>query len=85
VTDLRHGVTEIQHRVLDLLDPTTSDKCVRNAAHGHDTHLFLAEKLVNYARVNVSMRFKRDHAIEAAAHLIDVAEQLDAMIAAGDA
>ncbi|AYJ85324.1 hypothetical protein D3Y57_04725 (plasmid) [Sphingomonas paeninsulae] len=79
MNDMRQGVTQIQHTVLDLLES------VRNDGHGHDTQLFLGEKLANHARVNVGLRFKRDHAIQAAARLIDVAEQLDVMISAGDA
>lgn len=82
MTDLRHGVTEVQHTVLDMLNPDGPNPLVR---HGYDTQLYLAHCKTRNAQAVVGLKAKRDFAIDAAARLIAVAEDIDAMIAAGDA
>lgn len=83
MTDLRQGVTEVQHKVLDMIE--------RQAANWFaiepDPQLRLAQAL-GAARQAIGaekLTSQRFWAIEAAARLIDVADELDRLIDAKSA
>lgn len=82
MTDLRHGVTEIQHTVLDMLDPDSTHPLTR---YDYEGQIYLAYSKAENAKQAVSLTAKRDFAMEAAAHFIAAAEYLDALLAVGDA
>jgi len=80
-TDLRHGVTETQHAVLDMIEKKGSFWGV----------ISLPSRLENAARyaglaagTTLSLSIRRNMAIEAAARLIAAADEMGRVIAAGE-
>lgn len=81
MTDLREGVTATQHEVLNLIDaqaPAWAD------LHDWEDQLRLGKTRAAQAMRSSRLATKRNFAIEAAARLIDAADEIGRMIAAGD-
>jgi len=81
MSDVREGITPTQHAVLDMLD--------RRAASWGDHldfegQLRMAHARARSARLAAKLTAKRNFAIEAAARLIDAADEIGRMLAAGD-
>lgn len=77
MTDIRQGITPTQHAVLDLIE--------QSAQHWADSHDFEAQLRMGAARAKNAERAtllstKRAFAIEAAARLIDAADEIGRMI-----
>lgn len=83
MTDLRQGVTEVQHKVLDLIERQAANW----SAIEPDPQLRLAQALgaARQAVIAEKLTSQRFWAIEAAARLIDVADELDRLIDAKSA
>lgn len=82
MTDLRQGVTATQHTVLDLIE--------QHAAEWSDGRDISEQLRMAYARAGNAYRAAKlqdqhRYAVEAAARLIDAADVIDRLLAAGDA
>lgn len=78
MTDLRQGVTETQHAVLDVIDAhALSGKW---PADFHE-RLLAGQRLANLAVHSPSLDRSRNFAINAAALLIDAADEIGRLIA----
>lgn len=81
MSDLRQGVTETQHAVLDLIE----EKAQQWADdHGFEDQLRMGLARAGNAHRCTKLSDKRRYAIEAAARLIDAADEIGRMINAGD-
>jgi hypothetical protein len=83
MTDLRQGVTDAGHAVLDCLD---LNKSRWGDTVSQDIQLLWAGNLaVSASAAHFSLAQTREMAVEAAARLIDAIGELDRRIAAGEA
>ena len=77
MTDLRQGVTETQHAVLDLIERRSVDF---RRVYNLDDRIHWAIAHAQSAKTNPIRQFKAEGIILAAAMLIDAADELDCLI-----
>lgn len=77
MTDLRQGVTETQHAVLDLIDERAAGWSLANT---WEEKLEFASALAKSAGMGASLKTIRCEAIHAAALLIDAADEISRLI-----
>lgn len=81
MNDLRQGLTPTQHAVLDLIEEMAPEWSTTYP--DFDDRLDQARYRAMTATCATSLTRKRDKVIEAAARLIDVADEIDQLINAG--
>lgn len=77
MTDLRQGVTPTQHAVLDLIEQRAEEW---QDAFDFDDKLIRAISAARQAQITSRLTTKRQFAIEAAARLIDVADEISRLM-----
>lgn len=77
MTDLRQGVTETQHAVLDLIEERAAEW---SAALTWEEKLEFAAALAKSANMGATLKTVRIEAIHAAALLIDAADEISRLI-----
>lgn len=77
MSDLRQGVTETQHAVLDLIEQRAARW---SSEWDFEERLHHAAGRAIMAKARTNLIAKRDHAITAAALLIDAADEISRLI-----